>query len=509
MRHRRASSFALIVGSAVVLPAGLTVAALTLSAACGPSGGSGGNEAGSTPAPGAIFVIDSTNKLFSFDAQGNPLESVAVPSPIGALNGGGIALASGLLYVTIGESTNAISAYSLTLAPQILPAGSFSGLEVPRGIAFDSHNSQFYVGNGGPTLNTAGVYDANGMPVNATGGFPSSYGRSGVAYDPDDQTIWVANYTGFPPSGIPTYGVAEYTESGAAAQTFYYATQFVPEIPDLEPYSIAVCPSAATGGPTVVVVGFMVDDASQIGTHWVEAYTTSGVKLGVPSAGDLQGPYNMSCDPQGNVYVADKAGLFRGTVTSGGISEVNPVTAGFAGLTPPIYGVFARAGTGAPEGGVSNDGASGNDATIADGGDAGEEAGDDDASLCNGLPPPQMGGWVISEYDGAPICCNYVPMSGLCPGGLPMGYVQCYLQDVGNVDSTTVTEYYDTPAYFYGANPPASAPGLGICIQNGNPVDPATCGDVAICACPGIDDPGLCDPCPSPGCDDGGCACSP
>jgi hypothetical protein len=123
MRHGKALGLGLVavgVGAAVVF-------------ACAPGSGGGGGSDASTGSP-AVFVIDSTGTLFSFDAQGNSLAHVAVPSPIGPLNGGGIGLAGGVVYVTVGQPTNAVSAFTTSLAPQTLPAGAFSPLAVPRGI---------------------------------------------------------------------------------------------------------------------------------------------------------------------------------------------------------------------------------------------------------------------------------------------------------------------------------------------------------------------------------------
>jgi DNA-binding beta-propeller fold protein YncE len=103
---------------------------------------------------------------------------VALPTPIGDINGGGIALAEGYLYVTIGQFTNAVASYDLTLAPHTLPVNAFAGLFVPRGIAYDPSDAEYYVGNGGSTVT---VYDAAGSTVPASGGFPGDYGPSGVA----------------------------------------------------------------------------------------------------------------------------------------------------------------------------------------------------------------------------------------------------------------------------------------------------------------------------------------
>jgi alpha-tubulin suppressor-like RCC1 family protein len=258
-----------------------------------------------------------------------------LPAPIGDINGGGIALGSGELYVTTGQPTNSVSAFDLTLARRALPSGAFSGLSVPRGIAFDPSDGEFYVGNGAATVN---VFSATGAALSVTDGFPGYYGPSGVAYDPDDETLWVANYVGAPAASPPVHGVAEYTANGAAAQTFDYASQFAPPAPHVEPYSITVCPAASTGGQTTVVVGF-IDDGSGLGTGAVQSYTTSGAPIGSTFSGTITRPYALSCNAQGDVYIADVTGLH--VVNTRGTAQ--PLPGSFAGLTPPLYGVLAGA----------------------------------------------------------------------------------------------------------------------------------------------------------------------
>ncbi len=367
--HRKRWRSALTLGS---------VAAATALACSGSSGGRPSVDAGGAA---SVYVIDSTERLFSFDAQGNSLGSVAVTTPIGALNGGGIALASGLLYVTVGQPTNAVSAYTLALTPQTLGPGSFSGLGAPRGIAYDSSNDQFYVGSGAASVS---VYGAAGAPVAVPGTFPNHYGPSGVAYDPDDGTIWVANYVGSPSAAVPRYGVSEYTESGAVAQSFDYTRQFAPTTPTEEPYAITVCPKSATGGTTLIVVGFT--DDGQGGIRSVQPFTTSGAPVGPTLGGDLGGLSALSCDADGNVYIADKLGLFRNRVTSSGFTpgqSASLASPGFAGLEPPIYGVFA--GPIPPpvvtaDGGPTSDGG-------ADAADAAEAASSSEAGDAGGWTP--------------------------------------------------------------------------------------------------------------------------
>jgi DNA-binding beta-propeller fold protein YncE len=287
-----------------------------------------------TIASGAsVFVIDSTGKLFGFDADGNATGSVALPTPIGSLNGGGIALGAGTLFVTIGQPTNAISAYSPALAEQTFPDGSFTPLSVPRGIAYDCHDAILMVGSA--AAGGAWLFSTAGARVAVTdGGFAPGYGTSGIAYDPDDGAFWVTNYAGFPTT---KWGVSEFMPTGKTMQTFDHVQHFGPPGVHQSPYSIAVCGRAATGSQTLVVVGF-IDDGSHDGTPAVQAYTTDGTPSGPPFKGPFLGPYGLSCDSRGRVYIADVSGLQ--IVELGGAADA-AASGAFAGLTPPLYGVLA------------------------------------------------------------------------------------------------------------------------------------------------------------------------
>jgi len=281
---------------------------------------------------GAVFVVDSTGYLYSFDASGNVLTKVHLPGIVSDINGGEIALANGNVYVTIGGSTsipsNAVVAYTqASLAPVALGSGAFAGLSVPRGIAYDSHNNQFYIGNGGASVT---VYDVNGNTVAVTGGWPLHYGPSGMAFDPDNDTLWVANYAGYVGA---TYGVQEYTEQGGVYTTINPSTQFVSPNAHTEPYSIAYCPGNCAAN---VVVGF-IDDGSGTGVPTVAGYATSG------SSADLTfsvvKPYQLTFDAQTDLWIADKGGLLE----CGLVVGCTLAPAGFASaLTPPVYGVAAH-----------------------------------------------------------------------------------------------------------------------------------------------------------------------
>ena len=305
----------------------------------GPSPDAGGCAAPPIASGPAIFVIDSTDTLYAFDAQGTKTGSVALPTPIGDINGGGIGFAApDSLFVSIGAPANAIAKYDRQLVKAMLMPGAFPGLNTPRGVAYDCNDGDVYAGNGGGNVPVA---DTSGKPVSVNGNFPNNYGPSGVAYDRDDDMIWIANYGGFNWNGkTPTFGVNEYKPDGTAGPTFNYATQFVPpNSPHLEPYSVTVCPASALdgGGGTRVVVGF-IDDGTHQATGAVQAYDTGGAAIGGPFAGSLTKPYAVSCDSHGYVYIADASGLFRDDASGNAV----PLSGDIATLPKaPIYGVFA------------------------------------------------------------------------------------------------------------------------------------------------------------------------
>jgi hypothetical protein len=437
-------------GLAFALAAG-SIAGITYLLGC--NGGSGGGvdlgDAGGPLSVPAVFVIDSTGKLFSFDIAGIPLQSVALPGPVGPLQGAGIAyqgaspatpsttpvgalpgggtgtpgttataggFPSPTLFVTLGAPANRVAAYTLDLAPQtwltpqLFDSGLyFPDLQAPRGIAYAADYTYFYVASAGSSdggrSRVSGCVDDVGQIEGVCGfnsaGSPFPFaedcaafnasvcitsGPAGVAWDPDDHTIWVANYLGAPQTSGPQLGVSEYLYSGGIAQTFDYSTQFQPKPPHDEPYSIAVCPKAATGGQTVVVVGF-IDDGSGDGVGTVEAYSTGGTPLGY-ALSPLIAPYALSCDANGDVYIADKAGLYQMPVAALMTNAITtPSTpSGFTGLTPPIYGVYVRTDLGsATDGGAGSDATGGETATA----DAGppDAQGFIDAGLPDVAPP--------------------------------------------------------------------------------------------------------------------------
>ncbi len=282
---------------------------------------------------GSVFIVDSTGYLYSFNATYGLITKVQLPGSVGDLNGGEVALANGNVYVTLGSPTNAVVAYTQAGLEQVeLGNGAFSGLNTPRGIAYDVHAKRFYIGNGGAGVN---VYDQDGNSVSVSGGFPGNYGPSGVAYDGDNDTLWVANYAGY--ANAP-YGTAEYEEDGTTAQTFDLTTQFVAPFAHSEPYAVGYCPTNCGAAESIKVwIGF-IDDGSGEGTPLVQAYyTDGGVVAGVQLP--LVKPYQVSFDSLGDVWVADKGGIWEPNFL---LFDNNVLASMSDALTPPIYGVAAN-----------------------------------------------------------------------------------------------------------------------------------------------------------------------
>ncbi len=318
----------------------------TYTLACtGPGGSTAPSPATVTVTPvgsggAALFTVDSTNTLYSFDAGGNLLRRAAITGPIANLNGGGITVANGIVYVTLGQPANGVAAYNeFTLQPVTLAAGSFAGLNVPRGIAYDSNNSRIYVANGGASVT---AYDGTGIAQAVSGSFPNHYGPSGIAFDATHNTLWVANLFGAPWSSLPVYGVAEYDEAGNAAQSFGYGSQFAPPVNAVneQPYGIAYCTGSGTPAPSaanVVPVGFVNVSGSSSGGLG-QTFDTSGNTFGPLYVTTLTNPHAMTCTYSGDVFVGDDSGLLEFNVSG---SRIGPAVGAYAGMTPPVYGVYA------------------------------------------------------------------------------------------------------------------------------------------------------------------------
>jgi DNA-binding beta-propeller fold protein YncE len=86
--------------------------------------------------------------------------------------------------------------------------GAWTGSDQPGGIAFDPHNNLLYVTYF--NTNTVSVYDETGTQQTTTGGFSGTNYPWGVGYDPSNQFIYVSNIVG---------GVNAYDEQGNTQTT--------------------------------------------------------------------------------------------------------------------------------------------------------------------------------------------------------------------------------------------------------------------------------------------------
>jgi DNA-binding beta-propeller fold protein YncE len=318
---------------------------------CTSTGGGGGAVPGAT----TVYVIDSTNTLFAFNGQGSVIASAKLPGgsgSVGNLNGGGITADATNVYVTMGAPSTAVAAFNrATLAPVTLANGAFANLSTPRAIVYDPQNAQFYVANGGSTVT---VYGATGNYLSSLSQASNAiYGPSGITFDPTDNSIWVANYTGGGSATNPTYGISEFTPSGTLMQNYPTAntnapTAFAPpsNTGHEMPYAISYCLNTGTTPADALAVGYISDSSNQ-GQGEAGGYSVAGALAGSGYAG-ITKLHAVACAPNGNVFVAADNGLLEYSITG---SSVGPTAGTFSGLTPPIYGVaVVGGGLNSPEG---------------------------------------------------------------------------------------------------------------------------------------------------------------
>ncbi|MHB8177884.1 MAG: beta-propeller fold lactonase family protein [Vulcanimicrobiaceae bacterium] len=182
---------------------------------------------------------------------------------------------SATLYVA-NYSNNTVTAYSSQGAQQTL-TGSFPGLSSPTGIAYDPANGWLYVAN---SNNTVTAYSSQGAQQTLTGTFPNLIDPAGIAYDPANGWLYVANSNNT---------VTAYNAQGAQ-QTL------IGTFPNLNfPWGIAEDP--ANGWLYV----------ANYGNNTVTAYDAQGVQQALPSGSfpGLNYPVGIAEDPaNGWLYVA-------------------------------------------------------------------------------------------------------------------------------------------------------------------------------------------------------------
>lgn len=334
--------------------------------ACGPGAGGGGGRDASTTAPGppAVYVVDSTGTLFSFDAQGNKVATASLPGPVDPNNGGGLTMgpnptsgsSTNALYVTNGSSSSPVTIYSTdTLSPQVLQGNlglpAFGPLAGATGMVYDPSDSDFYVASNGGIcawqVESVGGQATTVLQVPPTSepncNLGTGSGSNPISLAYSAQTIWSVQRTAAGQDAGPwnradtnleQYGVPN------PAQQAILAT-------GAQPMSVAICTAAATGATAdIEVVGYSGSSSSsaQIVAFLTAAGAPNGGQLGLPcTSPSLTGPYAMSCNAQGVLFVADQSGLYSGKVTSAGIVALGPASPDGSHfvVTPPVYGVFA------------------------------------------------------------------------------------------------------------------------------------------------------------------------
>lgn len=192
-------------------------------------------------------------------------------------------------------------------------SGTFSNLDGPEDIAYDSSNHYLYVTNG---LNgTVTAYDDQGVLQTLTGSFANLNNPTGIAYDPSNGDIYVARLDGT---------INAYNDEGVA-QTLPAGS-----FPNLTtPYGIAY--DSSDGNL------YIADPGSDV----VRAYNAQGAEQTLSgSFPNLDGPVGIVYDPfDGNLFVVDQSPIasnYKVTAYNGeGVQQ--SLTGSFPNLDLPSY----------------------------------------------------------------------------------------------------------------------------------------------------------------------------
>lgn len=291
-----------------------------------------GADAQSQSAP-ALFVIDSANTLYSFDAHGKALQKMVFKSTVGTLNGG-MTLAMGKVYVSYVKAADrgvggGVFAFDATTLRQVrLHIGAFTmpgdagDPGVIHALAYNPGNGHFRVATdrlGLLAFDRAGQY----IPTS-----PESAGSvSAVAFDSTHTTLWA----------ISGRAIVQYDEQSNSP---------VPRIPAAhafgghgrDPSALAYCSIAGGGtipGAVIAVVFGRTNPAHHTGTG--QTYDIAGKPLGPSYGGKIINPHGMSCSSRGEVFIAADNGLLEYTVRG----AIFPPAEDLQQLRSPMYGVLA------------------------------------------------------------------------------------------------------------------------------------------------------------------------
>ncbi|MGB6354284.1 MAG: hypothetical protein WBF21_09925, partial [Steroidobacteraceae bacterium] len=223
-----------------------------------------------TPAAPAVYVVDSSNTLRSFDVNGNSLQQRQFNSALGYLNGG-MTLAMGLVYATWAKPDGAgggVFAFDARTLRQVrLHLSAFtvdaaSGPGTLQGIAFDAHQNRFYVATqrlGLLAFNSFGVY----IPRDPQ----STSSVAAVAYDSSQHSLWAI---------VDRHAVAQFSEESGTSLPGIPA-KGAPYRHARGPLAVAYC-AASDGGsaPNAIAVAFGGTEAGSDAAGAGQSYDAAG-----------------------------------------------------------------------------------------------------------------------------------------------------------------------------------------------------------------------------------------
>jgi len=291
-------------------------------------------EGGGAQPPGApaLFVIDSANTLYSFDARGKSLQKMVFKTSVGTLNGG-MTLAMGLVYLTYVKAADqgvggGVFAFDATTLRQVrLHVGAFTASSaagdpgVMRAIVYNPRNGHFHVATdrlGLLAFDRAGQYIPR--PPESTSSM------SAVAYDSAHATLW----------GIADHAVVWYgEESNSPLPGFPAAHAF--DGRGRQPLALGLCstPGDGTSPVDAIAVAFANTKPGRPGTG--QSYDRAGKPIGASYSGKIINPHGLSCSSRGEVFIAADNGLLEYTLQG----AVLPPAGDLQQQGSPMFGVLA------------------------------------------------------------------------------------------------------------------------------------------------------------------------
>jgi hypothetical protein len=285
----------------------------------------------SPPGTPALYVVDATNTLKSFDEQGNELAEAKFKTEVGTLTGA-MALYQGRLYAAsakaeAGNATGRVFAYNATTLKQVaLHLGAFKApagvgdIGTIRAMVYEPGSDRFYVAS---ELLGLLVFDHAGGYVSRAG---ASAAASALAYDTNQHVLW----------GIVDRHVVKFSADGsdplpglaALGAQYRHGRGAV---------ALAYCPGAGDGALGSLAVAFGASGLGPRSVDTARTYDAGGKPIGTSYGGKIVNAHAMACSSRSEVFIAADNGLLRYTVQGaqgGAHSSAQQLTA-------PIYGVLA------------------------------------------------------------------------------------------------------------------------------------------------------------------------